>query len=771
MRKAVFYTFGNHMHWIDMEWMWGPGTLKNSVEEMLKLVGKGLKGAINFDAVGYEYLAWKHPETFQKLKEAIEDGKIEIAAGTYTQPYPLFIGEESNIQQIIFGIKACERLFGVRPKLFWEEEFYFFPQLPQILRQAGYEVYNFFFQETWHTPRVPKSSDPTFIWEGKDGTRIDAIAFTDLCVHQWPEDLEKSLSTASQDEQEPVLIQWLELMDSPKWMCRAELIEAQFEKMKERFDFKPIKPSEIVSLKKPSKVLSFRSFEVYHGLSIGKNGGVLQIERRNVENDLLDAQTLATVAYLYGLSPQWADYPAWEFEEAQRLLMISQAHDIDECEGFCGDIGKVYLRTARSLVQPVIDRYMKLFAKNVDRTFDLCVFNALPWKRNGYARLEETHEFVEVQSADALSISGIKKTRSTQIDAQLSDGTVKIRWHNAEYGVLPNGIIKTQLNGRSYKLNELRCEDFTVESLQQPILKRHLPSLAEVDVKLRIGPYQCEQSILFGELNDWIEIETRIELLEKPKPGYRGALMLELNAGNGLNQLCYDYPFGIEKGLPEIKHYRYYPKGSWMTSEKFFETIENHFAALRFVQLETNEMNLLFLHSGSHGFVRDGSRVFCVLYLYDPWDEENYARTVKTRYAFSPFNKENPLKLAQEFNRPMRATVVQSSDRGRPIFQPFEIDGNIQLSAIYVDAGSVVLRIWNPHETHEKVRILPKFEVAKIKKTNLLGDEEKEVGSELILRPFEIVTLRFEVPKRIEKNLDEYRYVWSEFQKKEVDRA
>lgn len=767
MKKRILYTFGNHMHWIDMEWMWGLGTLENSVIEMLRLVEKNnLKGAINFDAIGYEYLAWKHPETFQRLKKAIEEGKIEIAAGTYTQPYPIFIGEESNIQQIIFGVRTCERLFGVRPKLFWEEEFYFFPQLPQIMLQAGYEVYCFFFQETWHTPYVPKFQQPTVLWQGRDGSKIAAITFTDLCVHQWPEDLEKSIKDSLESDSQPILIQWLELLNSPKWMCRAELIESELNKLQDFFEFEPVKPSDVITFRKPEKTVSFKLADLYHGLSIGKNGNTLQIERRKVEHSLLDAQALATIAYLNGLSPQWLDYPSWEFEEAQRLLMISQAHDIDECEGFCGDVGKIYLRTALEFIESVLKRYMKTFSKIMNSKYEICVFNPLPWERKGYAKLQETNEIAAINEIPALSICAVNKSNQPEIHVQIREENIEVFWRGTRYEILPTAVIRTKLESNIYELNKLCCAGYEPQIIDPAIFRRLLPDLVEICLRTRIGPYLCDQRIKFGELNSWIEVEAEIQLLEKPKPGYVGALMVELHTGEELRNVRYDYPFGVEEALPSIEHYRYYPKGSWMTSEKFFEKIKNHFASLRFVQLLSDHTNLLFLHVGNHGFIRDGSKVYCVLYLYDPWDEENFARKVKTRYGFSFDDQKDPLKLAQEFNRPMIAETIVGEQQGTNCFQPFKIFGNIQMSALYVQDNSIIVRLWNPKEENQKIEILPNFPYTKVKKTNLLGEEIEELEKELILKPFEIVTLKYELPIRIEQNLDDFRYVWSKYQKK-----
>src|SRR5687767_3453148 len=146
MKKPLYCTFGNHMHWVDMQWLWGADTLSSSVRDMLGLIeATGARGNVNFDAVGYEKLAAEAPEALAELRAAVQAGKVEVVGATYGQPYGLFHGGESNVRQHVYGARAVRRLLGVWPKAFWEEEFDFFPQLPQILAGCGFESASLFF--------------------------------------------------------------------------------------------------------------------------------------------------------------------------------------------------------------------------------------------------------------------------------------------------------------------------------------------------------------------------------------------------------------------------------------------------------------------------------------------------------------------------------------------------------------------------------------------------------------------------------------------------
>ena len=128
MPKPLYYTFGNHMHWVDMQWLWGYDVLPGCVADMRRLIeATGARGNVNFDAIGYEKMAAECPEALADLRKMVEDGWVEPVGCSYGQPYGLFQGGESNIRQFTYGVRSTRRLLGVRPRTFWEEEFYWYP--------------------------------------------------------------------------------------------------------------------------------------------------------------------------------------------------------------------------------------------------------------------------------------------------------------------------------------------------------------------------------------------------------------------------------------------------------------------------------------------------------------------------------------------------------------------------------------------------------------------------------------------------------------------
>lgn len=116
----------------------------------------------------------------------------------------------------------------------------------------------------------------------------------------------------------------------------------------------------------------------------------------------------------------------------------------------------------------------------------------------------------------------------------------------------------------------------------------------------------------------------------------------------------------------------------------------------------------------------------------------------------------------------MMAKTVIGENRGLADLKLFTINGNVQISAVYIENNSAILRLWNPTEDSQRIEILPNFSFTGVKKINLLGEEMESVARRdiFIFKPFEIITLKYDLPHRLRENLDSFRYVWSEYQKK-----
>ena len=720
-RRPLYYTFGNHMHWVDMEWLWGYQVLPDSVRDMLHFCAEtGARGNLNFDAIGYERLAVEAPEALQALREALARGQIEVVGASYGQPYGLFHGGESNVRQRTYGVRTVLRLLGVRPRTFWEEEFDFFPQLPQILRGVGYEYASLFFQWTWHTPSVPQEEVPAVWWEGLDGSRILAASRNALNLHQWPEDFAGLLDGPAPREMPAAgIVQWLELMPSPDWMCRSELLLPKLRELMAHPDFeiRPVTLSEYLDVaREHAPVRNYTLGDVFHGMSLGKNGDTFRRLSRRCEQAALTAEALSALAGLLGRPyPSWNVYPVWELEEAWRELLAAQHHDNDECEGLCGFVGRRSYERSLGLTGHIVDRTLRLLAErtagDAGRTL---VYNPLGWSRDavvddpdsgrpvvmraippfGYRVLgheERGHPAPAVMGHTA-STSAIRLLQPDftylVVDGRRYRPAGGLRgFGDARTVSLRRGALEVTVDRRHGVISQIRSETFPKGALlpDAPLADLQMTRGGAVErfdkVALDlVGTLQAPQIQVRRSTNDGATVRVTISLapeldavdihyqaedLPRPDGRMHAALRTTFASAMAGPRIVHDHPYGVSEIDPAGTYLRKYPTGDWMTSPQVFEEVHNPFTALQFVDLDAREHGLLYLHDGSQAFFREGHLLRNILSMYDPWDEEYFDATLDARVRVVPHG---PLahaerwRLAQEFVRPV--LVVRGAGPG-----------------------------------------------------------------------------------------------------------
>lgn len=756
-RIPLAYTFGNHMHWVDMEWLWGYHVMPGSVRDMIRLCQEaGIKGCVNFDGVGYEKLASESPESFAELKEAIQSGLIEPVGCSYGQPYGLFHGGESNVRQRIYGVRTCMRLFGVRPRTFWEEEFDFFPQLPQMLTGCGFTGASLYFQWTWHTPEIPREDVPVIHWLGIDGSSLPTATRNRLNLHQWPEDMDILLNELAENPPEgrSLILQWLELMPSQDWMCRSELILPKLKELMAdpRFEIAPVTLGEYLSTHPNAPVKQYSMDEVWHGMTLGKNGDRMRETSRKYEWALLKAESLAASLSLFGRPyRQWDVYPTWELEEGWRHLLMAQHHDNCECEGLCGHVGLSHYSTAYEMGKNVLQAQRKSLAagstgdvhENSYRS-DLGPFG---WSTEKVATVKPSYP----SHSDGSPI----RHREATLD-QASEAIRAIAPWFSNLAV-------------SWRGEGLKVETMPSSVYGMPCLSMML---------------SCSY--------------------DKPKPGLNDALQLTVDVGSPFRILA-DYPYSIQEVHPTRSWPKKYPSGDWMTSPQWFETVERPFTSLRLVDLVGEDgRGLLVLHNTCQQWFRDETGVRAVVSAYDPWDEDYYVPGMQrlTIIPHEPMSNADRWRLAYD-------RLGLSTPKGQyPVssFSPVHVSSpNVIATAFYREIEEFsgqglegyggqgmgypfVLRLVEFDGIESDVEITLPGPIAKAFKTNLLGEIETALSAipgdqsklsaapdelepfgiraesvRVSMRPYEIATLYLDlIPgRKVARDLDAKREIWA----------
>lgn len=605
-RIPLWYCFGNHMHWVDMEWLWGYHVLPGSTQDMLKFCREtGAKGCVNFDGVGYEKMAAEAPEALTALREAVQAGQVEPSGGSYGQPYGLFHGGESNVRQLIYGARTVKRLLGVWPKTFWEEEFYFFPQLPQMLKQCGFEYASLYFQWTWHTPEVPFEPHPVVWWEGIDGSRLKTATRNKLNLHQWPEDFAHLLSDlaekgpaevmGAESDVEPMILQWLELMPSPDWMCRSELMIPSMKALMEdeRFEVKSATLAEYLGgVSDDVPVRQYEMHEVWHGMTMGKNGDQHPIASWRLERMLAEAEACAATLSLFGRPyAQWDVYPTWEFEEAWKHLLMGQHHDNHECEGLCGSIGHSHFGHADALVSNVTHRLASRLAGGWPKLpkgtmAQICFWPDASRYSFGFNATNEFDNSKYQEDAATLNREEMSWTLSTKSGRSFNLALPHMVWKtDGQPQVASPSVSKGEFCGAP-------AFDYGVGQL---------------------GAFLGWQA---GVIMDIEAVDAKLD------PGYGGALRLRFEMPFDPDEIVGDTPYAVHTMKPGRSGSRKYPEGDWMTSPQWFETVKDGLLTHGMLDLrQADGSGIVFLHYAPMQWFINGREVEAVMQAIDPWDE------------------------------------------------------------------------------------------------------------------------------------------------------
>lgn len=767
---------------------------------MLHLIQQtGAKGNVNFDGVGYEKLAAEDPEYLFALREAVQQGKVEPVGCSYGQPYGLFHGGESNIRQRIYGVRAVRRLLGVWPQTFWEEEFDFFPQLPQILAQTGFKYASLYFQWTWHTPEVPKEPHSAILWQGIDGTTLVTAPRNNLNLHQWPEDFQILLDdlaakgpqqvlgspNGEENQTPPLILQWLELMPSPDWMCRSEVMLPKLQELLQdpRFEVTCQTLGEYLATQNP-KSLPLRSYsldQTWHGLTLGKNGTYLPGHSAEIEEYILTAETLHTTLSLFGRPyRQWDVYATWEIEEAWRNLLIGQHHDNDECEGLCGDIGWHYYRSAKELAKTVYHRTVDVWFdpwKDEESSFKFNQFgwpiqyspNSSPTPPFGWGLITEEEDVSE--DLPPLNIEGVGQS-----------------WPKITF----------QRNGEDYSVTfppefTKNCDSTNPEKILRSSVNKQ-SHVDAVTVHLQYAP--GEEPLTSRPQAPWID------------PGFKGALKLPVPLSFQVAKTVIASPYAVHEHLPSTgQRLRKYPEGDWMTSPQWFEEVPEAFVSHGFVDFidEDGKGVLVVTKQPMQWLVIDGVPNL-VLSAYDPWDENKHH--VDFNYHLT-FMNHGPMTNAERYRLTKQLNWGHSDmndfspdchpnipDRFGPLNLTSDTDG-VVATAFYREtedfagkhvenyAGTgmgypTILRLVEFNGDPADVTLQLAGPLAKAYKTNLLGQIQEEIPTEpchtpdfghpfewselkFKMNPREILTLYLDiVPARKQtRDLDAKREVWA----------
>jgi hypothetical protein len=303
-----------------------------------------VKTCINLDAYAYAMVAESYPDVAKRLEQYLKEGKVEIIGGTYGQPMGSMVSGESNIRQLVVGQHTIQQTLGALVSSFLEEEEFTHPQLPQLLKGAGYRFASTAQCNTWGKHGSPPMDRNVFEWCSPDGTSILATPLNGLVFHPpvvthdmdwlWSEAGRKTVGELQRLGM-PLAIKWVEFGWGPNELegrTANKFFATKFRQLSKEFHVRYTTLTEYLEQYggQVKDRVSWRMDDVRKLQPWGVGGDQLRREGRETEAALASAERFDAVAHMLGLGGgRVAD-----LEEAWKHLLIAQSHDVSLCEDY-----------------------------------------------------------------------------------------------------------------------------------------------------------------------------------------------------------------------------------------------------------------------------------------------------------------------------------------------------------------------------------------------------------------------------------------------------
>jgi alpha-mannosidase len=412
--------FLGHSH-LDAAWLWSFGETRRVFAEGCESV-LGLMDRLPFtfcqsSAQYYKWLEEEHPETFERVRQKVKEGRWEIVGGTWVEPDGNMPSGESFVRQFLYGKRYFMEKFGVDVKVAWfPDSFGYAWTLPQIMRKSGMEYFltqKMLWNDTTAFPYY------FFRWTAPDGSSIlahEMVGAYDEKIAE-PRVLEQLRLLKARHKIDDLLMLFGE--GDHGGGVSEDMVERALEFVEGK---KPVEGAFTTSadyLKAATKRLWRKGIpevddELYFQFHRGTYTTQARTKRNNRKAECLleAAEKFATVAHLRG-----RPYPSAELSEAWQKLLLNQFHDV--LPG--SSIPEVYRDSQKDFdsifgtADRVISASLAAVAREVDTSGagrSVLVFNPLSWSRSGV---------VEVPAGDTEG-SAIVDASGRPVPSQAVDG-------------------------------------------------------------------------------------------------------------------------------------------------------------------------------------------------------------------------------------------------------------------------------------------------------------------------------------------------------------
>jgi alpha-mannosidase len=761
---------------IDSAWLW-------PIRETKRKCARTFANAVRlmdeypeyrFSASQAQQYAWTkagYPELYERMRARIAEGRFEPVGSMWVEADCNVPSGESLVRQIVHGKRFFLDEFGIETTDLWlPDVFGYAAALPQILQEAG--ITSFLTQKiSWN--EVNKFPHHTFWWEGIDGTRV--------LTHFPPADtyggdmsaaeLAKGDRQFAQRGVSKRAIYPYGYGDGGGGPNRAMLEAAR------RFadlDGVPVVELDTVAsfwdqLRAEAPELPVWVGELYleyHRGTYTTNGPIKRGNRRNEE--ALRAAELWSVAAAVETG-DWAVYPAERLDEAWKLLLLNQFHDIipgSSIHWANQDCLRDHERIAATTAEIIRDAQQTIAARldPGSASRPVVVFNAAS---------RERAELVEIEAGRLVRVE-VPACGYTVVDldtadpaghVQVADGVLENEYLRVAWdtdGLLTSvfdkqhgfEVLAPGARGNLFQLHDDNPADYDAWNVDVEYLASYedltaVESIAIVESGPQRGAVRFERSFGASRIVQTLRLATgsrRLEFVTEVDWHERHKfLKVAFPVNVHTNRATYEIQFGH---LERATH----ANTSWDAAR--FEV-----CAQRWADLGEPGYGVALLNDCKYGYDIRGNVMRLSLLRAPAWpDPQSDQGTHRFSYALFPhpgdLRAAGVIAEAEAFNLPLVAVpgVSGGAAGGTSVVRVDRPNVTVEAVKRADRDDAVIVRLTEAFGAHGRVRLTTAFPLASVLQVDLLERDREplafgERSIDLDLRPFELVTLKL-VPRR-----------------------
>lgn len=453
----VFYAIGN-AH-IDLAWLWPMEETHRKTERTFAAQLRLLEEYPDYKYIqsqpaAYEMCRKYYPELFERIKEAIKEGRWIADGAMWVEPDTNVAGGESLIRQLIHGKRYYKEELGVDSEVLWlPDTFGYTAALPQILKGCGvnYLVTQKIF---WSYNEGEQFPYHYFNWEGMDGTRIVSFLPTSYTYRTTPTEVNNIWKNRTQMQDLDNFLLPFGYGDGGGGPAR-DFIEyaRRQEDLEGSAKVKMAGPLEFFKdMEKQGGPVNTYVGELYFSAHRGTYTSQAMVKQNNrrCELSLREMEMWSSLAIQKGL-----EYELSKADALWKEVLLHQFHDI--LPGSC--IAKVYVEAEKAFAN-ILSGVKELTEKAVGALVDqeqnqaVTVLNSLSFDRTALVNLPEA--FAE----------GARTMEGETVPVQKAGNTVKAVVTVPSCGAVSLVPAKTQKQNECAVLVEECADGFRMENSQ-----------------------------------------------------------------------------------------------------------------------------------------------------------------------------------------------------------------------------------------------------------------------------------------------------------------